>query len=709
MKVFYLLLLLLMPGWVAAQGVVTKNDTSTIYTSDIGIHSLAWADHQHLAVLGSATREGLSYTLLQQYNIKTGQKVWEKTLLRRFSSWPPQLNSVEYITQSRDKGFILLSQEYTKATNTSAGVLAKTDSAGNITWKTDFASGVRISESPDGSFFVSGTNFLRKVSAQGQVVWSKNVEFTINGISATKDKGCVLIGATPANPYADIAILKVDAHGNELWNKTVDYQKLKDIGHSVTEAENGDLLISGMVEEAATERSTSFMSRLNSVGEQLWFKLRPNGWYLQYATAVAGDQFVALSGSLLELDGEGNILSDRYIGGLGASKLVLKVTPLEMIVAGIGRGIRFWSTNSGKNPPSCNLTPSITANKSTILCPGESVILDAGEGYTAYRWNTGQTTRYLTVAQAGEYRVEVTDSQGCSFATNPIMVSVKQPFHDDKICFVTVDKDSGKNKIFWGKTPGKYTAAYHIYKDAVGGTVKIGVVPFDAAPSFVDFSSSPESKTERYLVRAVDSCGNESVQDAIHRTILLQVSLGPLGEVNLNWNKYEGASALKTIVYRGRDLQTLMPIAELAAHEDRYTDRNPVSEEKYYQIAVELSTSCAIDLSSGRIAQPLASTLTRSNTYHLQVNGTPDAAEVNKSPLTVWPNPIQQHADISLAHVSSPVRLELLNSTGQVVLAQVILNPQNIYFDRGRLPQGLYILTITLRDGSQYSKRVMLR
>lgn len=40
--------------------------------------------------------------------------------------------------------------------------------------------------------------------------------------------------------------------------------------------------------------------------------------------------------------------------------------------------------------------------------------LDAGAGYVAYRWSTGETTRMIVPAAAGEYWVEVTDSAGCT-------------------------------------------------------------------------------------------------------------------------------------------------------------------------------------------------------------------------------------------------------------------------------------------------------
>jgi len=47
------------------------------------------------------------------------------------------------------------------------------------------------------------------------------------------------------------------------------------------------------------------------------------------------------------------------------------------------------------------------------VCVGESVTLDAPEGYLSYRWSTGETSRIISVRSSGVYQVEVTDANGC--------------------------------------------------------------------------------------------------------------------------------------------------------------------------------------------------------------------------------------------------------------------------------------------------------
>jgi gliding motility-associated-like protein len=51
----------------------------------------------------------------------------------------------------------------------------------------------------------------------------------------------------------------------------------------------------------------------------------------------------------------------------------------------------------------------------TAFCTGESLLLDAGEGYSAYNWNSGLSdSRFLQVDKQGVYQVRVIDPHGCA-------------------------------------------------------------------------------------------------------------------------------------------------------------------------------------------------------------------------------------------------------------------------------------------------------
>ncbi len=70
------------------------------------------------------------------------------------------------------------------------------------------------------------------------------------------------------------------------------------------------------------------------------------------------------------------------------------------------------------------LAPVITVLGSADLCEGDSVLLDAGPGFVAHLWNTGATTRTITVSQSGAYSVSVRDATGCSGTAPAVDVRV---------------------------------------------------------------------------------------------------------------------------------------------------------------------------------------------------------------------------------------------------------------------------------------------
>ncbi len=74
-------------------------------------------------------------------------------------------------------------------------------------------------------------------------------------------------------------------------------------------------------------------------------------------------------------------------------------------------------------PKTMLATASISASGPTTFCPGNDVTLTANSG-SAYLWSPGgQTTRSITVSQAGSYTVRVTSSSGVSAVSSPVVVS----------------------------------------------------------------------------------------------------------------------------------------------------------------------------------------------------------------------------------------------------------------------------------------------
>ncbi len=69
-------------------------------------------------------------------------------------------------------------------------------------------------------------------------------------------------------------------------------------------------------------------------------------------------------------------------------------------------------------------TVHVTASPLGSVCEGDSVTLTADAGFSSYKWNTGASTRAITVGEAGAYTVTVTNAAGCKATSAPDTVRV---------------------------------------------------------------------------------------------------------------------------------------------------------------------------------------------------------------------------------------------------------------------------------------------
>jgi len=58
-------------------------------------------------------------------------------------------------------------------------------------------------------------------------------------------------------------------------------------------------------------------------------------------------------------------------------------------------------------------TTSVNLGSDTAICQGQTLILDAGEGYRNYLWQDGSTRQTFAASEAGTYWVQVTDENNC--------------------------------------------------------------------------------------------------------------------------------------------------------------------------------------------------------------------------------------------------------------------------------------------------------
>lgn len=103
--------------------------------------------------------------------------------------------------------------------------------------------------------------------------------------------------------------------------------------------------------------------------------------------------------------------------GAGEDTVIVQVTDTNGCSAADTLRVRAGST----------LRPNISTNRSPLLCPGDTIELDAGAGFSAYAWNTGDTARTIRIAEPGVYTVSVANTSGCTGTSAPLVVRFATP------------------------------------------------------------------------------------------------------------------------------------------------------------------------------------------------------------------------------------------------------------------------------------------
>lgn len=99
-----------------------------------------------------------------------------------------------------------------------------------------------------------------------------------------------------------------------------------------------------------------------------------------------------------------------------AGSYTISVTPSNACGNGTPRTL---IVNVNPNPSA----PQITNNDDTTFCVGDSVILTSDVA-TTYLWNTSATTQSITATTQGNYTVTITDANGCSAVSQPMLITV---------------------------------------------------------------------------------------------------------------------------------------------------------------------------------------------------------------------------------------------------------------------------------------------
>ena len=108
-------------------------------------------------------------------------------------------------------------------------------------------------------------------------------------------------------------------------------------------------------------------------------------------------------------------------------------------------------------------SPDIDLGEDTLLCLGDTIFLDPGQGYSSYLWQDNSTSFIYLATTEGVYSVIVTDSYNCSTEESVEIASLAKPVAnlggDKDLCegnTLVLETLQGPFSYSWNGVPGDY-------------------------------------------------------------------------------------------------------------------------------------------------------------------------------------------------------------------------------------------------------------
>jgi gliding motility-associated-like protein len=249
------------------------------------------------------------------------------------------------------------------------------------------------------NFLENASAFLYKTDFDGNVQWARRYNVSggnTNIISRMHNlpDGYLLCGSYKVGNITNILLLKTDKQGNFQWAKKYGGPAYED-GWDI-EVQNGFLYLVGNTSSFGGGDLNIFLAKLETDG------------------SAPGDCEV-----LQPLNIQQTTIQNPY---QGSHPLTVYSIPTSYFTPYAPLPQNTWLMEEPvcePPPPVLSLGPDI------VICPGSSVLLDAGEGFSTYLWQDGSTQQFYAAESEGEYWVEVTDGCGAVLA-DTVMVSIEQ-------------------------------------------------------------------------------------------------------------------------------------------------------------------------------------------------------------------------------------------------------------------------------------------
>ena len=229
-----------------------------------------------------------------------GYEVWNKTFVG--ANW----NGGVSLQPATEGGYIIASNK-DEGDGPDMPLLIKIDSQGNEVWEKTFEEDIfdlgggsslegaySVQPTTDGGYIITGNNWLIKTNSEGHEIWGRNFadskgqispyidqvsEQVAYSVQLTPDGGYILAGSRKyrdendsfsGKSDVDAWLAKVDAEGNELWNRTFGEKGSLEIANSVQPTIDGGFIIAGTRNYTVNQDLTHAESYLGKSNSDAW-------------------------------------------------------------------------------------------------------------------------------------------------------------------------------------------------------------------------------------------------------------------------------------------------------------------------------------------------------------------------------------------------------------------------------------------------------
>ncbi len=360
------------------------------------------------------------------------------------------------VTETFDGGF--LASGVTRYANRDL-VAMKFDHRGDSLWLRIYPDSLHtegtysVFPQPDSTFLLTGYTsansydmLVVRIDSLGNQIWRKtygSAGFEGGTQAALTADGGSILTTTTGNLNTYIYVSKIDVNGDTVWTRNI--SESYDTGGPIPMVDAaGRIWVIGWINHGDYN---NYIFCLDSNGNRLWSREYPGiGFESRTARGIIADRFGGYSFTssidhaygpvaghdiaLIRIDSLGNILRMHRVGHPGDElpRYFEQAGNGDYLFVGYSSSFVPLGTQTylaRLNPAGCGeFLYDLNVNLVQESCPGDTIWLDAGAGFTHYLWSDGDSNQIRPVLQTDTFFVQATDSAGCINYSNAVFVEV---------------------------------------------------------------------------------------------------------------------------------------------------------------------------------------------------------------------------------------------------------------------------------------------